>query len=184
VNKKEEILQAALKLLIANGVHATPMSAIAKAANTGMGTIYNYFGNKEELINAIYVKIKQQEEKVFAKVDTRLPVKTQFEAYYRASLHFFIANPLAFKFMIQLHPSPIITEESRNVGKASLGKVFDLLKKGQQERIIKTINTSELLQFVGGTLTTYLNWHFSSKQKEINERIENQLKMVWDAIKE
>jgi len=35
------------------------MSAIAKAANTGMGTIYNYFTTKEELINSIYLYIKR-----------------------------------------------------------------------------------------------------------------------------
>jgi AcrR family transcriptional regulator len=46
VDKKEQIIKAAMKLLTERGVQATPMSAIAKAANTGMGTIYNYFATK------------------------------------------------------------------------------------------------------------------------------------------
>jgi TetR/AcrR family transcriptional regulator, repressor of fatR-cypB operon len=57
VDKKLQIIHAAMKLLIANGVQATPMSAIAREANTGMGTIYNYYATKEELINAIYIFI-------------------------------------------------------------------------------------------------------------------------------
>jgi AcrR family transcriptional regulator len=40
---------AAMKLLVDRGIQATPMSAIAKAAGTGMGTIYNYFATKEDL---------------------------------------------------------------------------------------------------------------------------------------
>ena len=53
MTKKENILSAALSLLTQKGVHNTPMSAIAKSAGTGMGTIYNYFPNKELLINEI-----------------------------------------------------------------------------------------------------------------------------------
>ena len=47
-----------MTLLIENGVQGTPMSAIAKEANTGMGTIYNYFPTKEDLINSTYIYIK------------------------------------------------------------------------------------------------------------------------------
>lgn len=184
VTKKEEIVQAALKLLIQNGVHATPMSAIAKAAGTGMGTIYNYFAKKEELINAIYVHIKKQEEKVFSAIEPANPIKTQFEDYYRATLDFFISNEQFFRFMYQLHPSPIITAESRDVGRNAVKKVYYLLKKGQDERIIKLIDVNELIQFISGTLTAYLNWHFNNTTSRNGQRIDNQLKMVWDAIKE
>ena len=82
MNKKESILKSALQLLTENGVHNTPMSAIAKAAGTGMGTIYNYFKNKDELINALYLYIKEKENSVFIAFDKNQPVKTQFEDYY------------------------------------------------------------------------------------------------------
>ncbi|WP_316927874.1 TetR/AcrR family transcriptional regulator [Croceivirga radicis] len=60
MNKKQIILSSALELLVEKGVHNTPMSAIGKAAKTGMGTIYNYFPNKEALINEIYTDIKKK----------------------------------------------------------------------------------------------------------------------------
>ena len=52
MTKKEAIIAAALELLVEKGVHNTPMSEIAKAAGTGMGTIYNHFSCKEEIIIA------------------------------------------------------------------------------------------------------------------------------------
>ena len=160
------------------------MSAIAKAANTGMGTIYNYFTNKEALINAIYVDIKQQEEVVLSAFLSDQPIKTQFEKYYTSVVGFFLKNPLYFKFMEQLQASPIITNESREVGYKAVEPVIHLLEKGKEERIIKEIDTHELLLFIGGAMLSYLRWYFSQAPGEKNMSLQNQLVMVWDAIKE
>ncbi len=183
MNKKETILSAALKLIIENGVHNTPMSAIANAASTGMGTIYNYFPTKDLLINEIYVSIKEKEKLVFINVKAKQPIKTQFENYFTSIINFFIDNPLYFKFMEQLHASPIITNESRNKGQKSIEPVSQLLIKGQQERIIKNIDIDEILMFIGGSILSYLRWYIDTSDKKYNSH-KNQLQMVWDAIKE
>jgi AcrR family transcriptional regulator len=183
VNKKEAILSSALKLLTEKGVHNTPMSAIAKAAGTGMGTIYNYFPNKELLINEIYIKIKEKEKEIFLEFETEKPIKTQFESYHTSIIDFFINNSSYYKFMEQLHASPIITKESRNKGEKSISPVFQLLVKGKQERIIKNIEIDEMLIFIGGAISSYLSWYFSQPGKK-QTSLKNQMQMVWDAIKE
>ncbi|TDY64398.1 TetR family transcriptional regulator [Algibacter lectus] len=183
VNKKESILLAALSLLTEKGVHNTPMSAIAKAAGTGMGTIYNYFPNKELLINEIYVNIKESEKSVFIDFSLEKPIKSQFENYFSSIIDFFINNPSYFKFMEQLQASPIITDESRAVGEKSVAPVLNLLVKGKEERIIKNIEIDEMLIFIGGAILSYLRWYFN--QPEVKPvSLENQIRMVWDAIKE
>lgn len=183
VNKKEAILSSALKLLTEKGVHNTPMSAIAKAAGTGMGTIYNYFPNKEILINEIYINIKEEEKSIFLAFDSDKPIKTQFENYFMAIIGFFLENPIYFKFMEQLQASPIITEENRDKGKNSVESVLKLLVKGQKERIIKSIEIPEMLTFIGGAILSYLRWYFNQPEAKLSS-IKNQMNMVWDAIKE
>jgi AcrR family transcriptional regulator len=183
VNKKEAIQSSALKLLTEKGVHNTPMSAIAKAAGTGMGTIYNYFPNKELLINEIYISIKEKEKAVFVDFEAEQPIKTQFENYFTSIVDFFINNPDYFKFMEQLQASPIITKESREEGEKSVASVSQLLMKGKQERIIKSIKVDELLMFIGGAILSYLRWYFNQSEKR-QASLANQLQMVWDAIKE
>lgn len=183
MNKKEAILISAVTLLAEKGVHKTPMSAIAKAANTGMGTIYNYFPNKEALINEIYLSIKRKEKNVFDTFDPKQPIKTQFEAYVSAIIEFFLNNKPFFQFMEQLQASPMITDESRAEGLKSMDSVLELLAKGKEERIIKTINIDELLLFIGGAVLSYLRWHFSQK-KDNRLSLNNQKQMIWDAIKE
>lgn len=59
MNKKEQILNAALKLFVEFGFHGTPTSKIAKIANVSNGTLFNYFKTKDELIVELYRWIKQ-----------------------------------------------------------------------------------------------------------------------------
>ncbi|RKR15382.1 TetR family transcriptional regulator [Maribacter vaceletii] len=183
MNKKQNILSSALKILVEKGVHNTPMSAIGKAAETGMGTIYNYFPNKDALINEIYTDIKKQEKLIFENFELDKPIKTQFENYFTIAVTFFINNPNYFQFMEQLQASPIITTNSKKEGKKSIAPVFELLILGKQQRILKNIETEEILMFIGGAILSYLRWYFNQTEKK-QTSLKNQVTMVWDAIKE
>ncbi len=182
MTKKDAILKAALELLVEKGVHNTPMSEIAKAAGTGMGTIYNYFPNKDILINQIYIDIKEKEEAVFLAVDTDKAIKIQFEHYLTVLIEFFIEHPSYFKFLEQLEASPIITKENKVRGGKSVELVSIVLKKGQQDRIIKIVAVEELLMFIGGAISSYLRWYFSQSKRK-KSSLKNQIQMVWDGIK-
>lgn len=181
MTKRDSILQSALQLLTQQGIHNTPMSAIAKEAGTGMGTIYNYFKNKEELINALYLYIKQEEQLVFVQFDEDEPLKTQFEKYYVKFMEFFMEHPMYFNLIEQLQASPIITEESRVEGSKTVQPFYELILFGQKHRIIKELPADEIMVFVGGSVFAYLRWHFKSNGTE--KKLANQLRLVWDAIK-
>ncbi|MFH1155584.1 MAG: TetR/AcrR family transcriptional regulator [Pseudomonadota bacterium] len=51
--RKKDILDAARKLLVEQGLQATSVNQIAKACELGIGTIYFYFKNKEEIFAAL-----------------------------------------------------------------------------------------------------------------------------------
>ena len=183
VTKKESILNAALELLVQKGVHNTPMSQVAKAANTGMGTIYNYFPNKEILINEIYLSIKKQEENLFLEVSTDGPVKTRFESYMTVLIVFFMEHPLYFNFLQQLEASPIITEENKTNGRKPVEIVASLLKSGQKDRIIKSVEMDQILVFIGGAISSYLRQNLNTTQNK-QTSLADHINMVWDGIKE
>lgn len=176
-------MDAALDLLVVKGVHNTPMSEIAKAAGTGMGTIYNYFPNKDDLINEIYIEIKRKEEALFLKVDTSQPIKTQFENYLKSIIVFFVENPRYFHFLQQLEASPIITEENKRNGRKSVDLMAILLEKGQKNRILKSIEMDEMLVFIGGAISSYLKRNLRTPEKPMSSLV-NHLQMVWDGLKE
>lgn len=49
-NKKEVIIESALKLFATQGYASTPVSLIAKTAGVSQGLMYNFFSSKEELL--------------------------------------------------------------------------------------------------------------------------------------
>jgi len=70
LKRKKQILDAARALLFEKGLKATSISQIAKVAELGVGTIYFYYGSKEEIfaelqeegLELLYTKIRQSHE--------------------------------------------------------------------------------------------------------------------------
>lgn len=60
MDRRQEILEAAAKSFSLFGYKATTMDQVAKIANVGKGTIYTFFANKEELFNAIVMKMIEE----------------------------------------------------------------------------------------------------------------------------
>lgn len=171
-------------LLIENGVQATPMSAIAKAANAGMGTIYNYFPTKEDLINAIYIYIKLDEIKAISAPFTNESVKKHFDHFYRSMVTYMVENPQHFRFMDQFHSSPIITAATRSEGAEAFASYTNVLKRGQEQDIIKDISIEEIMQFINGGLMGFIRWLLATDRPLTPAMLDNQLRIAWDAIKE
>ena len=59
MSKRDDILNTALELFIANGIEGTPTSLISKEAGVATGTLFHHFKTKEELINALYIHLKE-----------------------------------------------------------------------------------------------------------------------------
>jgi AcrR family transcriptional regulator len=184
MDKKIQIINAALQLFVEKDVQSTPMSAIAKAANTGMGTIYNYFPSKEDLINEIYIHIKSEQVKAMAVDFQEESIKKQFDHYYKTTIIYLINNPLHFSFRDQFHNSPIISTSVRKATRKSIEPVVEFLIKGQQQGIVKSINIDEMLHFLNGGLSGFVRWAITEKKGVDPELIDNQLKIAWDAIKQ
>lgn len=60
MDRRQEIMEAAAKSFSLFGYKATTMDQVAKIANVGKGTIYTFFANKEELFNAIVLKMIEE----------------------------------------------------------------------------------------------------------------------------
>lgn len=61
--RQQEILKAARELFISRGFHETTLDEIARHAEFGKGTLYNYFANKDEIFLGI---IEQAVEETLA----------------------------------------------------------------------------------------------------------------------
>jgi AcrR family transcriptional regulator len=58
-NKREAILNAMLDIVTERGFHEAPMSLVAERAGASAGVIYHHFASKEEIIQALYDRVRE-----------------------------------------------------------------------------------------------------------------------------
>lgn len=180
MNKKDNILKAALKLFVEQGEQATSMKWIAKEAKCGIGTMYNYFLSKDELISELYVDIKI---KLFGYIleehNTRAPVKQQFIQAWLKSIDYAILNPFEYKFLQVFSHSPKISEQASEEVNKLIYPLLEVYEKGKKEGIIKDQDTLQLVIFTNGAITASI-----INRPDINEEGKKAIVlMAWDAIK-
>lgn len=184
MTKTERILKATLQLIIERGLERTPMSKIADRAEVGIGTVYKYFKNKEDIINGIYVMIKEEEaEIVFVNNGFNPDVKETFMDYYARMIDYFILNPLKFNFISQYAFSPIIKASTQQKAMAQFYHFDDLYKKGLKENVFKDIKAEHMTFFV---FTAVAYWIKAANELDIkidDNYKEVLLQMAWDAVK-
>ena len=184
MDKKEKILKAALQVIVERGLERTPMAMIANRAEVGMGTVYRYFKDKEDIINGIYVKIKEEEaEMVFVNNGFSTDVKKTFYDYYGRMIDYFLGNPLKFNFISQYAFSPIITESMQKKAMSKFYHFDELYKKGLQEKLFKKIKAEHLTFFVFSSISYWIK-AANELRIEIDKNYrEIFMQMAWDSIK-
>src|SRR5690349_5560427 len=58
--RRARLLAAALTLFAQRGYHGTSVPDVAKAARVATGSVYNYFADKNDLVNQVYRDAKQR----------------------------------------------------------------------------------------------------------------------------
>ncbi len=57
-SKRDAILDAMLDIVVERGFHDAPMSLVAERSGASTGVIYHHFASKEEIIQALYERIR------------------------------------------------------------------------------------------------------------------------------
>jgi TetR/AcrR family fatty acid metabolism transcriptional regulator len=74
--KRQQILDAAIRILNQEQVHRCPVNDIAREAGIAKGTVYLYFSSKEELYFSVLFELTSQLQRIAEDIDARnIPVK-------------------------------------------------------------------------------------------------------------
>ncbi|MEQ1503825.1 MAG: TetR/AcrR family transcriptional regulator [Myxococcota bacterium] len=122
-DKRAKILLAALEAFAARGYHGVAVPEVARAAGVGVGTVYRYFADKQDLVNAVYTDAKGRLGAVIAGAlvgaAERAP-RDVFRGLWAALVGFVRAEPVAFRFLELQDHLPYLTEDSRRLEAAIL----------------------------------------------------------------
>ncbi len=182
--KRDLILNATLKLITTNGFDATPMSAIAAEAGIAAGTIYLYFQNKEELINTLYITMKERMMgSITGGYEKSLPVKESIEVIWKNYVSHIMAKPVEFSFCELFSNSPHINRLTKKEGIRLLQPIIELFERGRTEKIIKNLPDEVITAQLFAPINNMVKMHFSNQFNLSEEMIDDIFKISWESIK-
>ena len=100
--RKQEIIDASVKLFAGKGFNNTTLDEIAASSEFGKGTIYNYFSSKEEIYSAIVEDVSKNLKQIISKADKTAESASDFVKTYTSSLFYYcLSNKEAFKLFVR-----------------------------------------------------------------------------------
>jgi AcrR family transcriptional regulator len=147
-NKRQQILQAAYVVFSRNGYHRATVDEIIALADTGKGTVYNYFVNKEQLF---YTLIKEYSTpfqiKLQGIINSTEPPLQKVETIIKAFLGFYVKNADLWRVMMHevrglgVGGYSNFTQEQRDKYQAcfceTIGMIEKVLLEGKEQGVIR-----------------------------------------------
>lgn len=187
IDKRSEILQAALELLAEQGFHGAPMAQIANHAGVAAGTIYCHFESRDVLIRELYRDI---EGRINAQIEggaaADLPIRHRFSHVCRVLLTYFVDHPLEFRYVEQFHNSPYGIEHRRDKLLGREGEIQtcrELFLQGIREGVIKDLPLVVLYAMSFGPLIALSRDHILGFVILDDALIERIVDACWDGVK-
>lgn len=185
MDKRQKLLDAALRLFVEHGFYDTPTSKIAKEAGIANGTLFYFFPTKEDLIKSLYIQIKSEmSEYIYTMINPELTLKEIMKAYYTAALTWSLQHPLEFGFMEQFNASPYVRKIATSEQEVFSRPVFELLERGIREKILKPIDVQLIhLLIVAHTMSIYQ--YLTNRDLSIDEQeqlMHDTFDLLWNMI--
>ncbi|SFI40133.1 transcriptional regulator, TetR family [Paenibacillus sp. UNC496MF] len=185
MSKKQDIMAATLDLIHEEGLQSVTFAKLFKRASVGAGTIYNYFANKEELVNAVYREArKSMGEFLLTNYDPEASLYERFKRLQLNRLEFGIRHPKEFLFIDSFSFSPYISPELRDTGdpNASSEVVLALIVEGQKQGVVKEMDSHLCHQLMHGIISSILKGYYVQKYPLSEVQIQQVLEASWKAV--
>ncbi|AOW08786.1 TetR/AcrR family transcriptional regulator [Flavobacterium gilvum] len=187
MDKKQAILETALKLFVDNGFHGTATSKIASYSGVATGTLFNYFKTKEELIFALYHLInKEMDDYIVERMGFLSVSKESFQFVFSAAVSWSLEKPYHFRYLQQFNHSPF----SKVSGLAVLNKeenpVCVLIQNGIDVVLIKQLPVLFIYMLFCSQTSGLYDYISSNKfeSAQQSELIEEAFEMFWKMIED
>lgn len=182
MDKKEKILQTALKLFITVGFDGTSTSKIVDQADVSNGTLFHYFKTKEELINKLFLKVKNDyREYIMNNMKSSKSTNGKIFQFWSTCIEWISNNPESIAFYDMFSNSPYI--DKLTIEEASRG--FDFVDKMIIEGIENESLTDAPVELISGYIYASINsfkYYMQNSPDQADEYKDLAFKMLWRSI--
>jgi len=184
LERREKFLNAALALFVEKGVQNTTTAEIAQAAGAAAGTLFLYFPTKQDLINELALQISRaQAERINSLLDPAFSARESFFAIWRGSVGWFVENPLAYRYILQVRDSGMISAEVvKETGQLFIF-YYAAIQKGLQEKVIQPYPVDLVGGFLYQNIVAITNYiQMQQDQARRQEAVEMGFDIFWNGI--
>ncbi|WP_281646804.1 TetR/AcrR family transcriptional regulator [Parendozoicomonas sp. Alg238-R29] len=155
MSKRDQILEASLKLFMENGFEKTPTSAISKAAGVATGTLFHHFKTKEDLISALYFEIKMEMRNLLmGNLKEGSSLKEQILSMFAVMIDWALESQDKFLFLAQFGESAFITSSTRERIDEAFGGGLNILGEGVSSGVFHQLPVELLSRQLAAQLFT------------------------------
>lgn len=182
-DKVTRIVEAAVALFAERGFHGTAVPEVAKRAGVGAGTIYRYFENKEDLVNAVFRATKAKLKLYLSdEIDFDADIRTQFHQFWVNLTRFAQDNPIEFHFLELQDHAPYLDQASRNLELEVLAPIWLMGVKARNNGQVKDMAVETLIAMVWGAFVGLMKAQVLGYITVSDESLRQAEGVCWDMI--
>ena len=175
-NKKIELaFEATLEAVEQLGLAGINMCDISRSAGIATGTLYIYFKNKGDLINALFTDCRKESVGFYFKdYNEDDEFEISFKKIFYNILNYKLNHFRKSIFLEQYFHSPYVTEKKRQESTRLLQPFFQLMDKGKEKGLVKKTDNLLLLWFVIGCINEVVKGsHY--RNKPVTDEVKDEL---------
>lgn len=154
IDKRDQILDAALHQFAERTFAGCAVPVVAVAAGVATGTIYRYFPSKEALLNGVYQRWKNELKHRLVDVSSdAATARDQFHHWWFGLSRFVQEHPVAFEFLEMHHHEPYLDDVSKNLTLEVDAAALALALRGQATGEVRALPAPVLVALVFGAFT-------------------------------
>ena len=163
LRQRGEILDAALRLFSEKGYHNVSMHEIAGEAEFGIGTLYKFFRNKEELYKALIMEMAEKWHDTLIQVleQERNPLRA-IKRYITVHQELFYANILLVRLYFaetrgaSFNIKAGLDQDILRLYDEGIEKLASVFAKGIEEDVFRGLDPYQMALALEGTINTFL----------------------------
>jgi TetR/AcrR family transcriptional regulator len=165
LRQREEILRTALKLFSEKRYHNVSMHDIAREAEFGIGTLYKFFSNKEDLYRALIMETAEefhhavgqaleQERNPLRAIKRCISVHEELFLDHLPVMRLYFAETKGAHFNVKVG----FDQDLLRLHEEGVKKLASVFERGVKEKIFRAIDPYQMALALEGIINAFLFW--------------------------
>jgi len=189
---RQEILAAAENVFVRKGFFNTTMNEIARTAEFGVGTIYQYFTSKEELYTTLILERADEIMDALILGSRKAPDPAgKIKALIEEQLKIFETNTGFIRLMAAEIDTPTSPEETRSRLRSGVDSTYQrfleaiekIFSEGIKLGVFRNFPPRKMTVALQGIVTGFVSeWYHSGFQEKLSDNSDLILKIFFDSL--